>query len=396
MSFKRFLSTSALCAVVGGAALFGATSAQAAGFYIQEQSVSGLGSAFAGSTTSINDASTAYFNPANMTKLDSAQINVGVHALIPYSNLEDTGSTVGATAIGGSDGGNPYSVTPVPNIHIAYPWMDKRLWTGFSVTAPFGLSNNYNDDFFGRFDSTSSDLQVLDFSPTAAFKATNWLSIGGGLDIQHANATLKGAVSPSPLALPEGESKLKGSDTTVGYNIGITLTPMEGTDIGATYRNGVSHELDGRISVSGLTGPLAAGNFNASGSADLDLPDIAAFGIGQDIGDKWRVMANATHFGWSNFKTIAPVRDDGVAVTATPQNYEDTWAFAIGAEYEWNQQWTFRAGYQFDETPTTDGFRTTRTPDGDGGNRIFTRAVLQNKALLHIKPFVIPAQYATF
>jgi long-chain fatty acid transport protein len=24
-----------------------------------------------------------------------------------------------------------------------------------------------------------------------------------------------------------------------------------------------------------------------------------------------------------------------------------------------------RAGYQFDETPTTDGFRSTRTPDGD-------------------------------
>ncbi len=30
-----------------------------------------------------------------------------------------------------------------------------------------------------------------------------------------------------------------------------------------------------------------------------------------------------------------------------------------------NDQWTFRAGYQFDETPTTDEYRTSRTPDGD-------------------------------
>ena len=30
-----------------------------------------------------------------------------------------------------------------------------------------------------------------------------------------------------------------------------------------------------------------------------------------------------------------------------------------------NDKWTLRAGYQFDETPTTDEYRTSRTPDGD-------------------------------
>ena len=97
----------------------------------------------------------------------------------------------------------------------------------------------------------------------------------------------------------------------------------------------------------------------------LLLPDIWTLGVAQDVNDKWRIMGQVTRFGWSNFQEIAPVRDDGVAVDPVVQNYQNTWAFAIGAEYEYSPEWTFRAGYQFDETPTTDEFRTTRTPDGD-------------------------------
>src|SRR5690606_38604769 len=37
----------------------------------------------------------------------------------------------------------------------------------------------------------------------------------------------------------------------------------------------------------------------------------------------------------------------------------------VGAEYEYSDTWTFRGGMQFDETPTTDEYRTTRTPGGD-------------------------------
>ncbi len=91
---KKFLLSTALCTVISGAAFTASTTdAKAAGFYIQEQSVSGLGAAFSGSTTSIRDASTVYFNPAGMTRLDGAQANLGVHLLIPDGELSDTGST---------------------------------------------------------------------------------------------------------------------------------------------------------------------------------------------------------------------------------------------------------------------------------------------------------------
>jgi long-chain fatty acid transport protein len=37
----------------------------------------------------------------------------------------------------------------------------------------------------------------------------------------------------------------------------------------------------------------------------------------------------------------------------------------VGTEYDFNDTWTGRLGYQYDPTPTTDEARTSRTPDGD-------------------------------
>ncbi len=361
---KKFLLSTALCTLISGAA-FTATSteADAAGFYIQEQSVSGLGAAFSGSTTSIRDASTVYFNPAAMTRLDGPQANLGVHLLIPDGELTDTGSTFGGAPVGGGDGGNPYDATPVPNLYVAYPWMDGRLWTGLGVNAPFGLANEYDDGYFARYDSTESELLTINVSPVVAFQATPWLSLGGGVDIQYAEAELKATVSDT---LAEGESRLQGDDISLGFNLGALITPVQGTDIGLSYRNGINHELDGTISVNGLTGVVPGLiNFSTNGGADLDLPDIFTLGAAHDLTDKWRIMGQVTYFNWSEFEDITAISDSGAVISSVIQDYDNTFAFAIGAEYEWTPDWTVRAGYQFDQTPTTDEFRTTRTPDGD-------------------------------
>ena len=107
---SKLLSLASLAIL--GTALSPATS-NAAGFYIQEQSVSGLGSAFSGSVTNIEDPSTVYFNPAGMTKLNGIQVQAAAHALLPSADLTDTGSTLGGAAITGGDGGNPYSLSPL-------------------------------------------------------------------------------------------------------------------------------------------------------------------------------------------------------------------------------------------------------------------------------------------
>lgn len=342
-----------------------APGAQAAGFYIQESSISGFGSAFSGSTTHALDASTVFFNPAGMTQLDRAQMTAGISLLAPKSTLTDTGSTFdangpgvgGVGAVGGDDGGNPYSPTPVPNFSVAYPLGD-RVWAGFSVNAPFGLANDYGDTWFGRYDSTKTELTTINIAPALAVKLSDQVAIGAGVDAQYAHAELKSAASNFASF---GESTLKGQDWSYGMNAGVQITPVPGTVIGAHYRTAMHHTLDGHVSLQGLN----AGNFVAAAKADLNLPDIATAGIAQDVNDRLKLMGQVTWYGWSQFDTIAPVRDDGVAVTETRQNYENTVGFSAGAEYKASESWMLRAGFQYDPTPTVDEFRTSRTPDGD-------------------------------
>lgn len=353
---SKLLLTAAISA---SALLFTISGAQAAGFYIQEQSVKGLGTAFAGSATSIDDASTIFFNPAGMTKLDGMQGHLGVHVLLPDADLTDNGSnnTIGRPV--GANPGNPYDPSPVPNAYLAAPitLANNIFWAGIGVSAPFGLASEYDDTDFVRFDSTETDLKTINVSPSLAYAINDKLSIGGGVDVQYADAELKSVF----FAGTEGESTLEGDDISVGYNLGLQYRPIPSTEIGVHYRSAISHTLEGNVSLVGSTGA----DFDVGGSADLDLPDIATFGVAHDVNDRLRVMGQATWFGWNNFQEIQAVRDDNVAVAPVVQNYQTTWAFAVGAEYDVNDQWTVRGGYQFDQTPTTDEFRTSRTPDGD-------------------------------
>ncbi|MEG2392895.1 MAG: outer membrane protein transport protein, partial [Pseudomonas sp.] len=53
----------------------------ASGFALNEQSVSGMGTGFAGRSSSADDASTVFGNPAGMARLEGQQITGGVAAI---------------------------------------------------------------------------------------------------------------------------------------------------------------------------------------------------------------------------------------------------------------------------------------------------------------------------
>ena len=359
-----------IAAAAFGALLVSTSIANAAGFFIQEQSVSAGGSAYAGAATNTKDASTLFFNPAGMTGLDGAQANLGVQLLIPNGELDNTGSTrtvltpapaIGATS--GGDGGNPYNPTPVPSAFVAMPVSAiDGLWLGVGVTAPFGLANKYDPDYFGRFDSIKTDLLTTDIQPSVAYKINDRISVGAGLNFQRADAELTNRVTD---VTSEGTSKLEGDDWGYGYTLGAQVKLLPTTTLGLNYRSSVHYDLDGEITVAGLTGAGAAANGVRSAQASLVTPDIASIGLSHQLNDRWTLLGQANWYGWNNFNDITPIPDTGPGVAGVVQNYQTVWAFAAGAEYMYSPEWTFRGGIQYDNTPTTDEFRTTRTPDGD-------------------------------
>ena len=382
------LGVAALSAGVG----LGAGSANAAGFFIQEQSVTGLGRAFAGGAAAADDASTVFTNPAGMTFLKRGEAQFGGSLLLPDSRLKDGGSTIDYPAFrtprgifdpppgalsGDGKSKNPYDPTLVPHGYVALPVpsTDNRLWVGIGLGAPFGLESNYGGDWFGRYDATKTQLLVYNLSPVVAYRVNDWLSIGGGIDISYAWAKLESKV-PNPVGklvpsfADDGDLTIKGESWAVGYNIGAIVQPVEGTRLGVHFRSGVDHRLDGSAELRGVAFPPLPGlpptaDFNSGGTAKLNLPPMLTFGVRQEITPQIALLGGVTWYGWSSFKEIRVKREDGGDDLVNTQRYQDTVGLSIGGEYYWNEDLTLRAGFQYDPTPTKSGYRSSRTPDGD-------------------------------
>ena len=332
--------------------------AWAAGFYLQEQSAVAMGTAFAGASAEPRNASIIYYNPAGMAELDGGQISVNSDVIFARDNMVDRGSTYPGAITGGIDSDDAIPTMVIGNFYMAYPFMDGDLWAGFGVSTPFGLATEYDEDWFGRYDSIESELITVDLQHSIAYKLYDWFSIGGGIDIQYVDAELTSAASNGAV---EGLSKLTGSDWSFGYNLGFLLEIWDETNLGVHYRSQVKHVLDGRITVTGVPGA----NEDSSGTADLNLPDILSVAMSHHFNDHWTFLGQVNWFGWDSFERITAVRDSGTIASNVEQGYEPSMSFAAGAEYHWNDDLTLRAGYQYDQTPTVDEFRTTRTPDGD-------------------------------
>jgi len=370
-----------------------------AGYFIdQSQSIPGLGRADAGNVAAASDPSTVFSNPAGMTELwhgadptDIRRASSGTVLVIPSNKLKNTGSTatvpqlaprfispfdfvvdiVGVDApISGPDQSNPGDPTPVGNAYMVQRLPNTGLSFGLGLTAPFGLGGKFDDDWFGRYDAIEVKLLTVNFAPAIAYKVSDRISIGAGLDVQYADAKLITAVpNPDPVtgtisAATDGQFRVEGDDWSVGYNVGLLYKVTSKIRAGVHYRSGMDHTLDGKAKLKGLTGPLTSANFAAGASSELNLPGILSAGAVFDFAPKWSLFGDFTWYEWSVAKETRVKFDGGLIPDAVrPANFRDTYTVALGLEYYQNEHWTLRTGVKFDRTPTIDQFRDTTFAD---------------------------------
>src|SRR5262245_6150515 len=158
---------------------------RAAAFFIQEQSIAGMGRAYAGESAVADTAATIFFNPAGLTYLDRPQLLAQGFLLVPHASFDNTGTVIRTPAtngvfrrVQGGDGGNPYGPAVTGSIFGSMPVLPDRLWVGLGVTSPYGLLVSYPASWFGRYDSVKSRLLTFNFAPTAAVRAPDWLPLG--------------------------------------------------------------------------------------------------------------------------------------------------------------------------------------------------------------------------
>lgn len=390
MQIASRLTLTSLALGIAGVLAMG--QADASGFQIRENSVRNMGRANAGTTVAWGDASVVLNNPAAMVNIKETTVQADITMIDLTADFEGSGTTALGPAAGpltGGDGGDPGDATPVPAMAAVFPISD-QLVLGASVSAPFGLKTEYDADWMGRYDAITSDVKVVDLTVSAAYAMTDRLSLGLGVIFQNSEVTLSKAIdfgtaicagSGNPMncfnpAYPfrpqqnDGMIEVAGDDTATGWVAGLQFKASDAVTLGYAHRSEISHDLEGTVdftmpasvaAVLGANPAYADGNIAAA----FDTPSTDTVSLRVDVNEDFRILADAQLTGWSSLQSVDIYRDNGAVVGAEAFEWDDTWFYSVGGEFDLSEALTLRAGVGFDETPTNDEHRTPRLPDND-------------------------------
>ena len=132
-----------------------------------------LSPAFSGLNATANDATTAYLNPAGLTRIPNTQI-VGI-ATFAYTVSEF--EVKPGTTVSGGNPDNDDGFLLIPSFYLSKP-LGEDLRFGFALNIPTGLGSDYGDTWAGRYTATKSSLVFVNFSPVLAYRINNRFSIG--------------------------------------------------------------------------------------------------------------------------------------------------------------------------------------------------------------------------
>ena len=335
----------------------------AAGFQLLEQNVSGLGNGYAGSAAVAENASTIYFNPAGMTQLKEREFSAGVAAIGPSFKFSDNGSSSLGTLAGKGNGGDAGSWAAVPNAYLSWA-LNKDLYVGVGLSAPFGLKTEYSNPWVGSAQSNSFAVETLNINPSIAYRVNDAVSIGGGVSYQHLDAKYKRAAATS-LAPTAGVTATLAGDAW-GWNVGglFTLSPV--TKVGVSYRSTVTHDLTGDIVTSGGPSPAFDASRTSGAKATLKLPDTAILSATHQLNDKWQLLGDISWTGWSSIPKLDLVRNSGAIAQTLDTDFRDVWRVAVGGNYQYSQNMKLKFGLAFDQTPVKGAAtRMVSLPDND-------------------------------
>jgi len=379
---------------VAGAAVGVMGRAEASGFALVEQGVKQVGSAISGGAASAEDATTVFYNPAGMTRLQGSQVVVGGHYITPsakFSGGATTNPLLGGAPISGGEGGEAGSGALVPSMYYSHAF-NERLWIGLGIGAPFGLSTEYDSGWVGRYHAIKSEVTTLNINPSVAYKVNDQLSLGAGINVMRATAELSNAVDYSAVCLKaqppavcaalglaspgsaasDGKSTVEGDDWGYGFNLGLLYEVSQEMRIGAAYRSKVKQDLQGTADFTAPAGITLPAAFTAvladtDASAAVDLPATLSLSLTTQVAPKWDLMADVTWTQWSSFEELRIKFDNPLkADSVQPENWDDTYKISVGFNYHHNAQWTWRGGIAYDQTPIPDAeSRTPRIPGND-------------------------------
>ena len=371
---RGLLRTAAVSAVAAYA--FGATTkAQASGFALREGSTDWMATAFAGDTAKAYDASTVWSNPAGMVLLNQNEIDASINGIFPSINFTGANFVGPGSTTPGTTNGNLIQSAATGGAYAVWS-VTPDFKIGFGADSPFGQRVSNPGTFVGRYQSLVSSITDEQFTISAAYKINEQWSIGGGPVIDFFSARLTQALNIGPASAITGDpdADLHGSDTAVGYNLGVLYQPTPDLRFGLDYRSRIQHSISGTQSIYvpplvGLLSPPTAAALNAQNSAaatSITLPDSLTGGVYWQVTPQLALLSDVSWTDWSLLQSINVTPTSPFAAPSTiVENWHNTVAVSVGANYKLTKELMLQGGVGYDQSPVTDSNRTSRIPDSD-------------------------------
>ncbi|ACS86377.1 long-chain fatty acid transporter FadL [Musicola paradisiaca] len=340
-----------------------ATNAFAAGFQLNEYSSSGLGRAFSGEGAVADNATSGSRNPATMTMFDRPAFSGGATYIKPDINLH------GASSSGRDASAN--NIAPhawVPNLHFIMPLNDK--WAvGASAVTNFGLATEFSDNYTAGSIGGKTDLKTTNLNLSAAYRLNQHFSFGLGIDAVYADAKIirnAGEIGPLLGVSSSSEiSRLEGNEWGYGWNAGILYELDKNNRFGLTYRSKVNIDFHGKFSSDLSARAGGTSGVTIPGNLTLNLPEMWEASAWHRVAPKWAVHYSLAYTSWSEFQELRATGSNGQQLFRKEEGFHDAYRIALGTTYFYNENWTFRTGIAFDDSPVPSDKRTISIPDQD-------------------------------
>jgi long-chain fatty acid transport protein len=326
-----------------------------------------------GNFAAADSAATAYSNPAGMIRLDRTE--VVLDTLLGYSKSEFKVSS--ATTASGGNGDPNDNFFAIPSFYIVAPALHERLRFGASLNIPSGFGSDYGNNWAGRYVATESSLVYVALNGSVAVRVTDWLSLGGGLQVLYTKTTSKAKINNLLEGLPDGRVKFEASGIGVGGVISALLQVDRipefarwiGRDmplrLGLTYRPKTETDIDGVPELDGV-GPLLGAALIANGivakSVDLKTtsPQMVGFGIYVEPVERLSVTFDFVWIDMEQFGSVEVSVSD--FSTTTESDYRDTYGTAVSIGWQLTEEVQLLTGFGYLTSAIADSKRSLSLP----------------------------------
>jgi len=332
------------------------------GFSLFEHSNRGM--AMGGAFTAVaDDPSALFWNPAGM----AFQTDKGIQVMFGATLIAPEQTFYGESPYPG-EGYTADLVEqtfPPAHLYLGIPVSD-RLEVGFSVTNPWGLGTEWDDDFLGRYISQKADLMNFDLGVSMAYQLSEKFAFGIGVDYVMSTLEIErtvGLINPFNQQLTDvADAKLGSTGINSGFawNAGVLWKIGGGFTLGGVYRSGftIDYEGDGafnQISTGYPEFDAVIASFlpvdeRVPITTSIEYPDFWTIGLSWQ-NEKWTVSGQYGVMGWTSFDELAIIFPENPELSSVvPENFDDAAQYRIGGEYRVSQHVALQLGYLFDET----------------------------------------------